>query len=82
MEIKYHTNRLYKTVWIRQPPIIWPMLDSLVLHRTNEFAGWGTCFMSYARASIGGGRGGRPPPTFQGRNCPPPLFSSEKLRGI
>ena len=41
-----------------------------------------------ARASIGGGTGGGcvPPPLFrvggQHRNCPPPLFSSEKLRGI
>ena len=41
-----------------------------------------------ASPSIGGGRGGTRPPTFQGggqhshRNCPPPLFSSEKLRGI
>ena len=42
--------------------------------------------LSKPRASIGGGRGGTRPPTFQRggqhRNCPPPLFSSEKLRGI
>ena len=40
----------------------------------------------YARASIGGGQGGRVPPTFQGGGTAyelsPPLFSSEKYRNI
>ena len=75
----------------------WPQLDLTLVN--NHHAGLRRCralsvcilllilFIGCSTASIGGGRGGRVPPTFQRggqhMNCPPPpLFSSEKLRGM